>query len=86
VRLVSRREFVQGARRRSKETDSYVELDAIDRRMQMRTLKVDSGKRTLAKDALFLVDCGRVSKCTRGVSFLILFELAAPPNDRLFLL
>jgi hypothetical protein len=77
---------VQGARMRSKETDSYVELDAIDRRMQMRTLKVDSGKRTPAKDALFLVDCGRVSKCTRGVSFLILFELAAPPNDRLYLL
>ena len=52
----------------------------------MRMLKVDSGKRTPAKDALFLVDCGRVSKCTRGVSFLILFELAAPPNDRLYLL
>lgn len=52
----------------------------------MRMLKVDSGKRTPAKDTLFLVDCGRVSKCTRGFAFLILFELSAPPNDRLFLL
>jgi hypothetical protein len=71
---------------RSKETDNYVELDAIDRRRQMRTLKVDSGKRTLAKDALFLVDCGRVSRCTRGTAYLILFELATPPADRLFIL
>lgn len=83
---MSRREFVQGARLRSTETDSYDGLDAIDRRKQMRTLKVDSGKRTLAKEALLLVDCGRVSRCTRGTSFLILFELAAPPNDRLFFL
>jgi hypothetical protein len=71
---------------RSKETDSYARLDAIDRRRQMRTLKVDSGKRTLAKDALFLVDCGRVSRCTRGTTFMILFELSAPPADRLFML
>ncbi len=52
----------------------------------MRTLKVDSGKRTPAKDAPLLVDCGRVSRCTRGTSFLILYELATPPNDRLFVL
>jgi len=51
----------------------------------MRTLKVDSSKRTLAKDAVFLVDCGRVSKRTRGLPLLILFEFSAPPNDRLFL-
>ena len=70
---------------RSKETDSYAGLDAIDRRRHMRTLKVDSGKRTLAKDALFLVDCGRVSRCTRGITFMPLFELGAPPADRLFM-
>ena len=52
----------------------------------MRMLKVDSGKRTLARDALILVDCGRVSRCTRGVSYLIFFEASAPPNDRLFFL
>jgi hypothetical protein len=79
---VSRREFVQ----ERTATDRYVGLDAIDRRRQMRTLKVDSGKRMLAKDALFLVDCGRVSSRTRGTSFLIMFELATPPNDRLFIL
>jgi hypothetical protein len=64
-----------------------VRLDAIDtrRKAKMRTLKVESGKRTLAKDALFLVDCGRVSKRTRGIPLLILFELGTPPNDRLFL-
>jgi len=64
-----------------------VRLDAIDtrRKAKMRTLKVENGKRTLAKDAVFLVDCGRVSKRTRGVPLLILFELGAPPNNKLFL-
>jgi hypothetical protein len=52
----------------------------------MRTLKVDSGKRTPARDVPLLVDCGRVSKRTWGTSILPLFELSPPPNDRLFLI
>lgn len=51
----------------------------------MRTLKVE-GKRTLAKDAIFLVDCGRVSERTRGVPLLLFFELGTPPLNKLFLL
>ena len=51
----------------------------------MRTLKVESGKRTPARDAVFLVDCGRVSERTGGVPLLLLFELAAPPFNKLFL-
>jgi hypothetical protein len=52
----------------------------------MRTLKVEGSKRTLAKDAVFLIDCGRVSERTRGVPLLLLFELGAPPLNKLFLL
>lgn len=29
-----------------------------------------------------LVDCGQASKVTKGVPFLIFFELASPPFDR----
>ena len=51
----------------------------------MRTLKVERSKRTLATDAVFLVDCGRVSTRTRGVPLLLLFELSPPPVNKLFL-
>jgi hypothetical protein len=37
-----------------------------------------------AADARFLIDCGRASRCTRGVPLLFMFEVAAPPMDRLF--
>ncbi len=63
----------------------YVRFDVIDGREQMRTLKVERGKRTPATDAAFLVDCGRASERTRGVPLLLLFELGTPPANKLFL-
>ena len=39
-----------------------------------------------ATAAVELIDFGRVSERTQGFSFLILFELGAPPQNKLFLL
>ena len=54
----------------------------------MSTLEVETEiKNTVqATDAVEIIDCGRASECTRGFSFLLLFELGIPPNDKLFLL
>jgi hypothetical protein len=30
-----------------------------------------------------LIDCGTASKVTKGVPFLLLYELSAPPNNKL---
>ena len=40
------------------------------------------------KNALLrgLIDCGRVSKMTRGVPLLLIFELGTPPTNRLYYL
>jgi len=35
---------------------------------------------------MFLIDCGRASRCTRGLLFMLTFELSPPPTDRLFLM
>ncbi len=51
----------------------------------MRTLKVECGKRKHAADAGFLIDCGRASVRTRGIPLLLLFELATPPANKLFI-
>ncbi len=51
----------------------------------MRMLRVEHRNRTQAADARLLIDCGRASRRTRGVPLLFLFEIAAPPLDRLFL-
>jgi len=37
-----------------------------------------------AREAVGIIDCGRVSERTRGTTWLILFEAGAPPNDKLF--
>jgi len=39
-----------------------------------------------ATEAVEVIDCGRASERTQGVSFMILFELGAPPYDKLLLL
>ncbi len=63
----------------------YVRFDDFDGREQMRTLKVEYRKGMQAADARFLIDCGRASRCTRGVPLLLLFELTPPPVNKLFL-
>ena len=39
-----------------------------------------------ATEAVEIIDCGRASERTQGVSFLILFESGVPPHDKLFIL
>lgn len=53
----------------------------------MSTLEAEKEiKRTVqATEAVEIIDCGRASECTNGISLLLLFELSTPPNDRLFL-
>ena len=38
-----------------------------------------------ATEAVEIIDCGRASERTNGIPFLLLFELSAPPNNKLFL-
>ena len=54
----------------------------------MSTLEAETEiKNTVqATEAVEIIDCGRVSERTQGVSFLILFELGTPPMDKLLLL
>jgi hypothetical protein len=54
----------------------------------MSTLEMDREiKNTVqATEAVELLDCGRASERTNGITFLLLFELGAPPNNKLFLL
>jgi hypothetical protein len=52
----------------------------------MNTLEVEKDQDPgPATDAVELTDCGRASERTCGVSWMLLFELATPPNNRLFL-
>jgi hypothetical protein len=51
----------------------------------MRMLRVLNRKGMRAAEAMFLIDCGRASRCTRGMILLLTFELAPPPADRMFL-
>ena len=54
----------------------------------MSTLEAtrESKNTVQATEAVEIIDCGRASERTQGVSFLILFELGAPPHNKLFLL
>jgi hypothetical protein len=49
-------------------------------------LKVLNRKGMRAAEAMFMIDCGRASRCTRGMLFLLTFELSPPPTNRQFLL
>jgi hypothetical protein len=54
----------------------------------MSTLEIERiVKNTVqATEAVEVIDCGRASERTQGVTFMILFELGAPPHNKLFLL
>ena len=53
----------------------------------MNTLEAerDIKKTVQPTEAVAIIDCGRASERTRGTSFLILFELGAPPLNKLFI-
>ena len=54
----------------------------------MSTLEVETEiKNTVqATETVEIIDCGRASERTQGIPFLLLFELGAPPNNKLFLI
>jgi hypothetical protein len=54
----------------------------------MSTLEIERKvKNTVqATEAVEIIDCGRASERTQGVSFLILYELGTPPLNKLLLL
>jgi len=54
----------------------------------MSTLEAETEIKSAVQttDAVELIDCGRASDRTQGVTILLLFEGGAPPFDRLFLL
>jgi hypothetical protein len=53
----------------------------------MSTLDVETEikNKVQATEAVELIDCGRASERTNGIPFLLLFELSAPPNNKLYL-
>lgn len=53
----------------------------------MSTLEAETEiKNTVqATEAVEIIDCGRVSERTKGVAYLLLFELGTPPTNKLFL-
>jgi hypothetical protein len=52
----------------------------------MSTLEIERKIKVQATGAVELIDWGRASERTQGVSFLILFESGVPPHDKLFFL
>jgi hypothetical protein len=52
----------------------------------MSTLEIERKIKVQATEAVELIDCGRASERTQGVSFTILFESGIPPHDKLFFL
>lgn len=58
-----------------------------DWRGLMSTLEVETEIKNAVQttEAVEIIDCGRASECTKGIPFLLLFELGAPPNNKLFL-
>ncbi|MDB6100394.1 MAG: hypothetical protein JWO52_393 [Gammaproteobacteria bacterium] len=52
----------------------------------MSTLEIERKIKVQATEAVELIDCGRASERTQGVSFLILFESGIPPLNKLLLL
>ena len=71
-----------------KRSDCFRQVRHHDWRGLMSTLEIERKiKNTVqATEAVEIIDCGRASERTQGVSFLILFESGAPPHDKLFLL
>lgn len=52
----------------------------------MTTLEAETDIKNTVQttEAVELIDCGRASERTRGITFLVLWELGIPPNDKLF--
>jgi len=74
--------------RRTSDRIAFVRFDITDWRGLMSTLEAEKDvKNTVqATEAVEIIDCGRASDRTRGVSFLILFEQGSAPYNKLLFL
>jgi hypothetical protein len=52
----------------------------------MSALKMERGQRVRAGDAVGMIDCGQVSKRTKGTSLLLFLENGIPPFVWLYFL
>jgi hypothetical protein len=52
----------------------------------MSTLEIERKIKVQATEAVEMIDCGRASERTQGVTFLFLFEMGTPPHNKRFLL
>jgi hypothetical protein len=66
----------------------YVGFDITEEK-SMSALKMEGRERVRAGDAdgrsLGMIDCGRASKRTKGVSLLLFLEFGSPPFNWLYL-
>lgn len=69
-----------------KRRKSFRQVRHHDWRGLMSTLEIERKIKVQATEAVELIDCGRASERTQGVSFLILFESGIPPLNKLLLL
>lgn len=49
---------------------------------QLNNTKIDNTQTTKPVEPIALLDCGQASQVTKGVPFVIFYELASPPFDR----
>ena len=63
----------------------YVGFDTTEEKF-MSALKMERGQRVRAGDAVGMIDCGQVSKRTKGTSLLLFLENGIPPFVWLYFL
>ena len=68
-----------------KRSECFRQVRHHDWRGLMTTLEAETDIKNTVQttEAVEVFDCGRVSECTRGASFLVLFEMGIPPYDTL---
>jgi hypothetical protein len=74
--------------RRTSDGPAFVRFDITTGEELMSTLEIETEIKNTVQgtDVVEIIDCGRASERTQGFSFLLLFELGVPPNNRLLLL
>ena len=70
-----------------KRSDCFRQVRHHDWRGLMSTQEIERKIKNTVQgtEAVEIIDCGRASERTQGVSFMFLSELGTPPHDKLFL-
>jgi len=69
-----------------KRSECFRQVRHHDWRGLMSTLDAETEiKNTVrATEAVEIIDCGRASERTNGMTLMLLFELGTPPNNKMF--